>query len=155
MLLPCLSQLCLARAIRTRRPRPRGISPPTAPAAPSAALPTPTRTGPRSPTLQSGGGSRTALPSGTTVSCPSSLGLARPAKPVTDSPHRQEAQETPGRSREARRLLVRLPSSDARRDPTIVPAGRQPPAVQAESRDSTAPTLAPINAQPVHPADAE
>src|SRR5699024_1796968 len=42
-------------------------TPHTAPAAPSAALPTPTRTGPRSPTSLSAGGYRTALPSEITV----------------------------------------------------------------------------------------
>jgi hypothetical protein len=59
--------------------------------------------------------------------CPAAEGSQLTSRP------RQEAQETPGRSREARRILVRIPPSDAGRDSTVDPAGRGPPAVQAES----------------------
>ena len=73
---------------------------------------------------------------------------------LTPSP-RQEAQETSRRSRETGRLLISFSPSDARRDPTVEPLGREPPAVQAESRDPPTPTLAQITAQPVYPPNAE
>ena len=82
-LLSCLPLPCLDRATPTRRLRPRDTSPPTVPAAPSAAPQTQTRTGPRSRTSQSGGGSRTALPSATTVRASSASHSAGTAK--TDS----------------------------------------------------------------------
>ena len=56
-----------------------------------------------------------------------------PGDLITDFPRRQEAQETSGRSREARRILVSFPASDAGRDLTVDTAGREPPALQAES----------------------
>jgi hypothetical protein len=59
---------CHDKAIRTRLPRRRGMSPLMEPAVLSAALQIQMRTGPRSPTLLSGGGYRTALPNAITVS---------------------------------------------------------------------------------------
>lgn len=135
----CL-QTCPDRVtLPTRRPRPRGTSPPSVPAVPSAASQTQTRTGPRSRIWQRGGASRIVLPSGTTVG--SSLPLGQHS---TDPQPRQEAQETPGRSREARRIIIGLSPSDARRDPTDGPAGRESPTLQEKPRDSIATALAQI-----------